>query len=180
MKKFAIIGGGPGGLMAAYLLDRKSSYSLEITLFEASDRLGGKIISQQFKKVPLLFEAGVAELYDYSQNVFDPLRELIETLGLPIIPMSGKTIAFGDRFITNKTDINRYLGETTRGAIDRFYERIYSLISPTEFAKPNEPRNNDFIWAKRSFQSVLDEITDAKARHYFKVLSRSDIATEPI
>ncbi|MBO1351614.1 MAG: FAD-dependent oxidoreductase [Hormoscilla sp. GUM202] len=179
MKKLAIIGGGPGGLMAAYLLDRKSSYSLEITLFEASDRLGGKIISQQFKKVPLLFEAGVAELYDYSQNGFDPLRELIETLGLPVIPMSGKTIAFGDHFITTETDINRYLGETTRGAIDRFYDRIYSLISPTEFAKPKEPRNNDFIWAKRSFQSVLDEITDAKARHYFKVLSRSDLATEP-
>ncbi|RLS36459.1 MAG: hypothetical protein DWH82_13340 [Planctomycetota bacterium] len=42
-----IIGGGPGGLFTAYLLRKKCYHALLMTLFEASDRLGGKIHTKQ-------------------------------------------------------------------------------------------------------------------------------------
>ena len=43
----------------------------------ASERFGGKILTNHFNAVPVLYEAGVAELYDYSMLGPDPLRELV-------------------------------------------------------------------------------------------------------
>ena len=72
-----IIGGGPGGLFTAYLLRKKCYHALLMTLFEASDRLGGKIHTKQFDQAGIRYEAGAAELYDYSLVDEDPLREMI-------------------------------------------------------------------------------------------------------
>ena len=69
----AIIGGGPGGLMTAYLLEQRDCASVDITLFEASDRLGGKIVTRRFNQCDATYEAGAAELYDYSAVGTDPL-----------------------------------------------------------------------------------------------------------
>lgn len=41
--KVVIIGGGPGGMFAAWHLAAKAGPSCQIIVFEASDRLGGKI-----------------------------------------------------------------------------------------------------------------------------------------
>src|SRR5438552_17448802 len=75
--RIAIIGGGPSGLFATYILNQKVPEAT-ITLFEASSRLGGKIFTDAFSDgTP--FEAGVAELYEYKgPGGFDPLRRLIE------------------------------------------------------------------------------------------------------
>ncbi|MFN5076852.1 MAG: NAD(P)-binding protein, partial [Planctomyces sp.] len=43
MTRIAIVGGGPGGLMTAWLLSRLANQPIELTLFEASSRTGGKI-----------------------------------------------------------------------------------------------------------------------------------------
>jgi len=58
--KVAIIGGGPGGLMTAYLLQKASDAPLAITLLEATERLGGKILTPQFDSAPVQYEAGAA------------------------------------------------------------------------------------------------------------------------
>ena len=58
--KIAIIGGGPGGLMTAHALQKQATTPHEITIFEASDRLGGKIVSGQFTTTPARYEAGAA------------------------------------------------------------------------------------------------------------------------
>jgi predicted NAD/FAD-binding protein len=89
-QKIGIVGGGPGGLMTAFLLEQRSNFAFDITIFEAQARLGGKIVTQQFKSAPVLFEAGAAELYDYSQLGHDPLRELVAELGFAVTPMDGK------------------------------------------------------------------------------------------
>ncbi len=78
--RVAIIGGGPGGLMTAHLLEQKCS--CRTTLFEASDRLGGKVRTCRFDSAPVKYEAGVAECYDYEAIGDDPLRNLIRELGL--------------------------------------------------------------------------------------------------
>jgi len=56
--KIAIIGGGPGGLMTAYRLEQRWAPQLDITLFEASNRLGGKIITRRFPQSDATYEAG--------------------------------------------------------------------------------------------------------------------------
>jgi flavin-dependent dehydrogenase len=75
--RVAIVGGGPGGLFSAWNLAGKAGNSIKITIFEASHRLGGKIVTGSFAGAGL-YEAGVAEIYDYSALGPDPLRELIE------------------------------------------------------------------------------------------------------
>jgi protoporphyrinogen oxidase len=57
MINIAIVGGGPGGLMTAWHLDRKLEHECKVTIFEATDRLGGKIVSRKFDKVDALYEA---------------------------------------------------------------------------------------------------------------------------
>jgi protoporphyrinogen oxidase len=64
--ELAIVGGGPGGLMMAHLLERFSAGLFNVTLFEATPRLGGKVLTRRFDTIPAIYEAGVAELYDYS------------------------------------------------------------------------------------------------------------------
>ena len=74
--RVAVIGGGPGGMFTAWHLAAKAGPSCQITVFEASDRLGGKILTGQFAGVGP-YEAGVAEIYDYSRLGPDPLHDLI-------------------------------------------------------------------------------------------------------
>ena len=73
MTRIAIIGGGPGGLFASLLLEDYCGDLCEATLFEAGPRVGGKVFTQQFETAPVLYEAGVAELYDYSHIGPDPV-----------------------------------------------------------------------------------------------------------
>ena len=60
--------------------------------YEASDRLGGKILTRKFDSAPAMYEAGVAEIYDYSMTGPDPLRELIQHFGLQTIPMDAEQV----------------------------------------------------------------------------------------
>ena len=68
-----IIGGGPGGLMTAYSLQKLADTPLRVTIFEASSRVGGKILTPRFQNAPMNYEAGAAEFYDYSQIEEDAL-----------------------------------------------------------------------------------------------------------
>src|SRR2546423_14045782 len=79
MTTVAIIGGGPAGLLAAYFLAQKCPMDCDITVFEASGRLGGKVLSRRFTQAQVPYEAGVAELYGYFALWADPPRALLET-----------------------------------------------------------------------------------------------------
>src|SRR6059036_1001020 len=74
MLDLAIVGGGPGGLMSAWYLKKKLGDLCRVTIYEASDRVGGKILTRKFDSAPAMYEAGVAEIYDYSMTGPDPLR----------------------------------------------------------------------------------------------------------
>src|SRR5580704_3433465 len=128
--RVAIIGGGPGGLMTAYLLRDRTAGPLEIALFEASHRLGGKIVSARFDTAGIPYEAGAAELYDYSMIGPDPLREMVRDLGLSTRPLQGRTVIFDGRLLKTDQDIAHYLGPKALAALQDFRREARRLISP--------------------------------------------------
>jgi len=85
-----------GGSEPTHLLERFPVGLFDVTLFEATARLGGKILTHRFDTIPAIYEAGVAELYDYSHIGLDPLKTLVQELGLKAIPMHGYAVVLGE------------------------------------------------------------------------------------
>jgi monoamine oxidase len=176
--RIAIIGGGPAGLMTAYLLTRHDE-AVDITLFEATDRLGGKIFTARFDHAPVTYEAGTAELYDYSMVGPDPLRELVRELGLTIRPLAGRTVVLDDQLLQTDDDIRRCLGQRALDALDDFRRRVKSLISPRDYYETDWKENSQDPLARQSFHELLASVPDESARKYIRVAVHSDLATEP-
>ena len=99
MKRIAIIGGGPGGLFTARLLTQKLNDGINITLFEAAARLGGKVLTARFEKSGIAFEGGTAELYDYSMHGPDPLQDLVTGSGAQDDAFPRRSGGLGDRIL---------------------------------------------------------------------------------
>jgi len=177
--RVAIVGGGPGGLMTAYQLQQCCSAPFEATIYEASSRLGGKILTKQFESAPVAYEAGAAELYDYSQTGEDPLRELVEELGLKVTPMSGTAVVLRDRILRDVEDVGRVYGEPTRQALLDFDARAKQWMSPQEYYDSDWVESNADAKVNRSFYEELTDVPDEAARRYLRTLVHSDLATEP-
>jgi protoporphyrinogen oxidase/SAM-dependent methyltransferase len=179
MLDLAIVGGGPGGLMSAWYLKRKLGELCSVTIFEATDRLGGKILTRKFDSAPAMYEAGVAEIYDYSMTGPDPLRELIQHFGLQTIPMDAEQVQFGGELLNDVPGMRRRYGAGTAAAIEAFRKRCSDLMSPTEYYEGVGAHDNEHPWAYMTAEQVLDkEVADPVAKRFFKVMARSDIATE--
>jgi monoamine oxidase/SAM-dependent methyltransferase len=179
MTKVAILGGGPGGLMTAYQLERKHRDSCQIALFEASGRTGGKIVTTQFDSAPVIYEAGAAEFYNYAMVGPDPLLELIEQLGLKTVPMSGQTVILDGKILRNKSDIRRLCGRATLDAIEEFRKRCAEAMPKADWYEGTPHFDNTHPWAGRTCADVLDDVPDETARKYLQVAVHSDLATEP-
>lgn len=179
MLDLAIVGGGPGGLMSAWYLKRKLGDFCRVTIYEASDRLGGKIMTRKFDSAPAMYEAGVAEIYDYSMIGPDPLRELIQHFGLQTIPMDAEQVHFDGELLNDVSGIRRKYGAETARAIEAFRKRCSEMVSPVEYYEGVGAHDNEHPWAFVTCEELLDkEVDDATARRFFKVMARSDIATE--
>jgi monoamine oxidase/SAM-dependent methyltransferase len=179
MTRIAIVGGGPGGLLSASLLEEFCSDLCDVTLFEAGPRLGGKVLTQRFATADVPYEAGVAELYDYSHFGPDPVKDLAKKLGLSTVRMTGPTVILGDAILRNARDIRRHFGSNTLQALEAFHERCRELCSPAEYYEGHWQDDNQHPWGNKTFREVLDEIPDETARKYVEVAVRSDLATEP-
>ncbi|MBV9531775.1 MAG: FAD-dependent oxidoreductase [Bradyrhizobium sp.] len=179
MLDLAIVGGGPGGLMSAWYLKRKLGELCRITIFEASGRLGGKIVTRKFDAAPAMYEAGVAEIYDYSMTGPDPLRELIQHFGLQTIPMDAAQVQFGGELVSDVAGMRRKYGARTGDAIEAFRKRCSEMVSPIEYYEGISAHDNEHPWAYITAEELLDkEVDDETARRFLKVMARSDIATE--
>ena len=179
MTKIAILGGGPSGLMTAYLLEEKYKDSCQTTLFEASDRTGGKILTTQFDSAPVIYEAGVAEFYAYGMIRPDPLRQLIKKLGLKAVSMEGQTVVLDGRILRNKREIRRLCGEATLRGIEEFRKRSAETLSLDTWYEGYWRADNKHPWSRRSCEEILEQVADPTARKYLKVAAHSDLATEP-
>src|SRR5215471_11733303 len=100
--------------MMTHLLERFPAGLFDITLFEATPRLGGKVLTQRFNTIPAIYEAGVAELYDYSHIGLDPLKTLVQDLGLKPVPMHGHVVVLGDEILRSEHDAR--VGPKSRAA----------------------------------------------------------------
>src|SRR6266436_2355035 len=179
MLDLAIVGGGPGGLMSAWYLKRKLGELCRVTILEASDRLGGKILTRKFDSVPAMYEAGVAEIYDYSMTGPDPLRELIQHFGLQTIPMDAEQVLLDGELLNDVPGMRRKYGAKTAEAIEAFRNRCAEMVSPIEYYEGVGAHDNEHPWAFITCEELLDrEVEDSTAKRFLKVMARSDIATE--
>ena len=103
--------------MSAWYLKKKLGELCRITIYEASDRVGGKIVTRKFDSAPAMYEAGVAEIYDYSMTGPDPLRELIQHFGLQTIPMDAEQVQLDGEMLNDVPGMRRKYGAKTAAAI---------------------------------------------------------------
>ena len=172
-----IVGGGPAGLMTAYLLQKRLP-GVKVTILEATDRLGGKMLTQTFPDgTP--YEAGVAELYEYRGKGSDPLRELIERdLGLRTVDMSGGAVVLDGEIFRDLDEFGQRYGAEAQGQVERFHEHMAELMPLEKFANSWQS-DNDHPWATRTFHDCLKEtVPNADARRYILTAIHSDLATE--
>ncbi|MFM7107263.1 MAG: flavin monoamine oxidase family protein [Planctomycetaceae bacterium] len=174
----AIVGGGPGGLMTAHALQREARVPLRITIYEASDRLGGKVLTPSFTRLPARYEAGAAEFYDYSGVGPDPLKELVLDLGLPITPMGGSALIMDGRVIANTDDVRDALGTEAAAALSRFDRFARDAVGPHDFYRGE--RSPAVASLADGFDTVLARMGHPAARRYVEQLIHSDLATEPV
>src|SRR3984893_15753800 len=178
--RVAVIGGGPGGLFTAWHLTAKVGAACKVTIYEATDRLGGKIATGNFPGVGL-YEVGAAEIYDYSGLGHDPLRDLIENeLGLEIKHIAGGACILDGHVLQDIDALGGQFGMTTRDVAHAFRQRCAQLLSPGVFYRSEVGSDNRHPWANLSADEILSsEIKDETARRYIRVMAHSDVSVPP-
>ena len=165
--------------MSAWYLKKKLGELCRITIYEASDRVGGKILTRKFDSAPAMYEAGVAEIYDYSMTGPDPLRELIQHFGLQTIPMDAEQVQLDGELLHDVPGMRRKYGAKTADAIEAFRKRCTEIMSPLEYYEGVGAHDNEHPWAYITCEELLDkEVDDPTAKRFLKVMARSDLATE--
>jgi SAM-dependent methyltransferase len=178
MASLAIIGAGPGGLFLADLINRKLEGRCDVTLFEKSNRVGGKLATSSFAAKPIAFETGTAELYDYSALGPDPVKALIDELGLSTTPLNGSAVVLGQSVMNTPADVSRTFGIATLREIEKFHERCAESVSPEAYYEGSFPEERDHPLALSMFDQLIDAIPDDAARRYVRTAVHSDLATE--
>jgi monoamine oxidase len=181
--RVAVVGGGPGGLFATYILNQRLP-GASVTVFEATGRCGGKIETAEFSDgTP--FEAGVAELYEYlGPGGGDPLRMLIEDdLGLPTVDIAGGAVVLRDEVLRDLAEVEEGHGYDTRRRVEAFHQKMAELMPLEKYSQRWQP-DNDHPWADRTFRECIEEElrgvdgVDEAARDYIEAAVHSDLATE--
>ncbi len=176
--RIAIVGGGPSGLFVAWHIEEQASLPVDITIFEATDRLGGKVCTPQFSAAAVRYEAGAAELYDYEGVGNDPLRELIRGLGLPTVPLTGSAVHMSGRRIACLDDLENAHGQEARDRLVAFDTWARAAMTPQEFFESGCDHATMACPPTR-FDDPLDAIGSPVARSYVETMIHSDLATEP-
>jgi monoamine oxidase/SAM-dependent methyltransferase len=178
--RVAVIGGGPGGLFTAWHLAAKTGDTCQITVFEATERLGGKIMTGRFPGVGP-YEAGVAEIYDYSRLGPDPLRDMIiKDLKLSVKYIRGGPCVLDGKIVLTSDDLADTFGPQTCKEAHAFREKCAGLLDPQSFYLSVGRADNSHPWIRISGDSLLNrEIRDDAARRFIRIMAHSDVAAAP-
>jgi monoamine oxidase len=165
--------------MTARLLEQRTRPTCEVTLFEASGRVGGKLQTQTFTVQRATYEVGVGECYDYEALGPDPLKDLVRSLGLTPKPTQGTAVSLDGQILCDDSDIVRHFGRQTLDAIRKFQRSVRARVSPDQWYAGFGPEDNQRCSARRSCADLLDSVQDSMARRYLQVSMHSDMAAEP-
>jgi monoamine oxidase len=180
MINIAIVGGGPGGLMTSWHIDNKLEHEASVTIFEASDRLGGKIVTRQFDKNGALYEAGVAEIYGYGHLGPDPLHDMITGFGLKTVPMDSDTVVMDGNVMVGVEGLKQAYGSKTANSVKNFRKICAKHMTQAQYYEGVGKDDNSHPWTNINCQELLEKtVEDETARKFFKIAARSDIASEP-
>jgi len=170
--------------MTGYLLRKLANRPFRLSLYESSERLGGKVLTSCFSRLPVSYEAGAAEFYDYSPIDEDPLKELVAELGLSISPMGGHSVFLcGQRYSTLE-DVDVGLGAAARQGWLDFHERAWGRMSAREFY---ESDNSEFFGEalkglaeteRVRFDSERSQLGSPGLHAFLETLIHSDLAAE--
>ncbi len=149
-----------------------------MTIFEASDRLGGKVHTAQFASAAVRYEVGAAEFYDYERLGHDSLKDLVRELGLPIRPLSGPVVLVDGHAIANVDDVRDHLGPEAANALLEFDRHARDRLTPREFYSSGSAEASVSLDPAR-FDTMLARISSPHARRYVENLIHSDLAAEP-
>jgi protoporphyrinogen oxidase len=177
--RIAIVGGGPSGLFTAWQIEQMATSAVTITVFEASHRVGGKLVTPAFASVGVRYEAGAAELYDYEPVGDDPLRDLIRSLGLPTVPLVGGAVYMAGQRIACLDDLEEAHGSAARDRLVAFDTWARGAMTPHEFFESGCDHAIAACPSAR-FHETLDTIGSPGARGYVEAMIHSDLATEPM
>lgn len=164
-KEVFIFGGGVAGLTAAYELKK---LNIPYRLFEASDRVGGRILSQRFPRIEETSEFGARWVDASDHAVFELVKELgleLEDSGLSRLAQS---FYLGKESLSFKTLTQTY--SATFKSWNRELakiKRIFDLLS-------SDPLDPDLKLELNAYQSISfadilrDSQLDSKGRQLFK------------
>jgi monoamine oxidase len=135
----AVIGAGAAGLAAAAELHRKG---LTVALFEARDRIGGRILTHRDARVPLPIELGAEFVHGEAPETERILRD------------AGRLVieAEGDDWEAENGRLRR--GESQWGHVDRLFQKIDSSGPDLSFA--------DFLARRPGGKSLARARQDAR------------------
>ncbi len=177
--RVGIVGGGPGGLLVSDLIQRSLRDRFSITIFESGTRLGGKVHTGSFAAGMEKYETAAAELYDYSELGVDPLRELVDELGLTRVPLRGFEVLWRNRLLRGPADIRSELGDAAADCVREFGQLARTLLGRNRFRRAERLPPEGDVLARQSFEDLLLSVPEAKAREYIRVICHSDLGCEP-
>ncbi len=172
--KIVVVGAGIAGLTAAYVLKR--DYGLEPTIYEASNRVGGKIFTGEFKESGVRVELG-ASFIDEDHLA---IRALAEELGLTVTTLksagSQRTYFFDGKVKDPEIMYHEFLPTLT--LIEQDLERIRQERASAKFC-PNHPTQTLTPREHTLNQMSIDEyLTSLGAEKLFKALAHVTHACE--
>jgi len=144
----AIIGGGVSGAYAAWRLRREQPH-LRIRLFEASDRIGGRLHSVAFPQAPhLVAEAGGMRFLEAHAHVFGLANTLgLASRGYPIDEPANRMMLRGKNFPLSDITAGRARFPYRVPDIDQTPQATYFPRAIDEIA-PNATRMTADDWMK--------------------------------
>ncbi len=147
-------------------------------MFEAQNRLGGRIQTSKFDTDSIPYDAGAAEFYTYTHS--KELEDFVDKLGLKKVWMSGFPIMVQNKtdIIYNDKDFPKFYGDKTIDKIKSFMKLGKKFRPPKEYATGGLENDNEHPWIDRSFDDILSDMGDEKAKDFLKIKSHCDIAAE--
>jgi protoporphyrinogen/coproporphyrinogen III oxidase len=152
----SVLGGGIGGLSAAYYLSLSQNISQQIKLYEASARFGGWIYSKKIRD-GIVFETGPRSLRPVGEVGLTSL-DLIEKLGMKsdVLPVHKTHVAAKNRMIFAKDQLCK---------LPNSFGMVLKTIPP--FSKPLMFAGLKDLFTGRSKTRLEDEtIYDFFARRF--------------